>query len=104
VFLWLFPQDCEVFPTFLQLEMVQGYCDPNPTEYVDHNVSDPNIVFYWGLSPSGNRLIDIDSVREDFMKSVNKDIYSDVNSNRCRLELSVVESSQLPKNLELGDG
>uniref|UniRef100_A0A6N2M2U9 polynucleotide adenylyltransferase n=1 Tax=Salix viminalis TaxID=40686 RepID=A0A6N2M2U9_SALVM len=33
-----------------QLEAVQGFCDPNPMEYVDMDVSEPNVVFYWGLN------------------------------------------------------
>ncbi|KAJ6794283.1 nuclear poly(A) polymerase 3 isoform X2 [Iris pallida] len=88
----------------LKLEAVQGYCDPNPTEYVDHSVSDPNVVFCWGLSPNGSNLTDIISVKEDFMRSVNKDLYSDSKRNRCKLELLIVESSQLPKSLQLGSG
>ncbi|KAJ6689840.1 hypothetical protein OIU85_006172 [Salix viminalis] len=34
----------------LKLEAVQGFCDPNPMEYVDMDVSEPNVVFYWGLN------------------------------------------------------
>lgn len=82
---------------------MQGYCDPNPTEYVDHQEADPNAVFYWGLSPIASHSIDIDSVKEDFLKSVNKDAYNDIGTNRCRLELSVVEISRLPKNLGWAD-
>ncbi|KAJ6791621.1 nuclear poly(A) polymerase 3 isoform X1 [Iris pallida] len=88
----------------LKLETMQGYCDPNPTEYVDHSVSDPNVVFYWGLSPNGSNLTDIISVKEGFMKSVNKDLYSDSRSNRCKIELSIVDSSQFPKSLQLDSG
>ncbi|XP_020267167.1 nuclear poly(A) polymerase 3 isoform X2 [Asparagus officinalis] len=87
----------------LKLETVQGHCDPNPTEYIDHKIADPNVVFYWGLSTNGSNYIDVYSIREDFMKSVNKDIYSDTSSKNYKLELSVVESSQLPKNLDLAD-
>ncbi|GAV78574.1 LOW QUALITY PROTEIN: PAP_RNA-bind domain-containing protein/PAP_central domain-containing protein, partial [Cephalotus follicularis] len=33
----------------VKLEEVQGLCDPNPTEYVDTEAGEPNVVFYWGL-------------------------------------------------------
>lgn len=87
----------------MQLEMVQGFCDPNPTEYVDHDVAEPNTVFYWGLLPHKTIFIDTDSVKEDFMKSVNKDIYGD-KSTRCKLELSIVKSAQLPKCVQIDSG
>lgn len=83
------------------METVQGFCDPNPTEYVDHKVAGPNAVFYWGLSSNRSSFIDIDFVRKDFMRSVNKDNYSDTSNNPCKLELCVVESDELPKNLNL---
>ncbi|KAG1371385.1 nuclear poly(A) polymerase 3 [Cocos nucifera] len=86
-----------------KLEMVQGFCDPNPTEYVDHDVAEPNTVFYWGLLPNETIFIDTDSVKEDFMKSVNKDIYGG-KSTRCKLELSIVESTQLPKCVQIDSG
>ncbi|KAJ6847228.1 nuclear poly(A) polymerase 3 isoform X1 [Iris pallida] len=88
----------------LELEMVQGYCDPNPKEYVDDSAPGPNVVFYWGLSPNGCNLTDIVSVREDFMETLNKDLYTEGLSNRCKLELSIVESLQVPKSLQLDSG
>ena len=88
------------FFIFLQLENVQGFCDPNPTEYVDQNVAEPNTVFYWGLLPNETIFMDTDSVKEDFIKSVNKDIYGD-KSTRCKLELSIVKSTQLPKCVQI---
>ncbi|XP_010938209.1 nuclear poly(A) polymerase 3 isoform X1 [Elaeis guineensis] len=84
----------------LKLEMLQGFCDPNPTEYVDHDVAEPNTVFYWGLLPNETIFMDTDSVKEDFIKSVNKDIYGD-KSTRCKLELSIVKSTQLPKCVQI---
>eukprot|EP00262_Sarcandra_glabra_P015655 TRINITY_DN4881_c0_g2_i1.p1 TRINITY_DN4881_c0_g2~~TRINITY_DN4881_c0_g2_i1.p1 ORF type:complete len:547 (-),score=58.95 TRINITY_DN4881_c0_g2_i1:310-1950(-) len=81
----------------LKLEEMQGFCDPNPTEYVDHNVAEPNSVFYWGISPSQSNFTDIDSVKEEFMKSVNNGFQGPC----CRLELSIVESSQLPKHMQI---
>lgn len=87
----------------LKLEMVLGFCDPNPTEYVDHNVDEPNTVFYWGLLPNKTVLVDIDSVKEDFMKNVNKDLYGNKSSS-CKLELSIIESAQLPKHVQMDSG
>ncbi|XP_077231981.1 poly(A) polymerase 3 [Tasmannia lanceolata] len=83
----------------LKLEEMQGFCDPNPTEYVDHDVAEPNTVFYWGLSPNGSH-IDIDLVRACFLESVN----NGYQGSKGRLELSIVESSQLPKNAQFDSG
>ncbi|XP_022640802.1 nuclear poly(A) polymerase 3-like [Vigna radiata var. radiata] len=30
----------------LPLEVTQGFCDPNPTEYVDSEKTKPNVIFY----------------------------------------------------------
>ncbi|CAJ1963130.1 unnamed protein product [Sphenostylis stenocarpa] len=54
----------------LHLEVIQGFCDPNPTEYVDSEKAEPNVVFYWGLQPSNNNILDIDSVKGEFMKII----------------------------------
>jgi poly(A) polymerase len=80
----------------VKLEEIQGFCDPNPTEYVDVNVAEPNTVFYWGLQPERSDFLDIKSVKEDFFKSL---------SNGCqgptrKITLSVVQASQLPKNAQ----
>ncbi|XP_072961679.1 nuclear poly(A) polymerase 3 isoform X2 [Typha angustifolia] len=88
----------------LKLEIVEGYCDPNPTEYVDHNITEPNVVFYWGLLTEGSTFLDINSVKEDFMRSVINDVYGEDRSARCKLELSVIESSQLPKSMLVESG
>ncbi|URE31327.1 Poly(A) polymerase predicted RNA binding domain [Musa troglodytarum] len=88
----------------LKLEMVQEYCDPNPTENVDHNITEPNIIFYWGLSPKGNTFINIGSLKKDFMKSINTDQFADDNHTHCKLALLIVQYSQLPKSLRLDAG
>lgn len=89
----------------LQLEAVQGYCDPNPIEYMDHNVAEPNVVFYWGLSPNGHFSMSVDAIKEDFMKSVNKDdTYSAYQGSTCKLDMLIVESCQLPKYIHLDKG
>lgn len=80
----------------LQLEELQGFCDPNPIEFVEHDVAEPNTVFYWGLSSNGRSSIDVDSLKEEFMKSVDN---GDQGSG-CRLELTIVNSQQLPKNAQ----
>ncbi|KAG5240251.1 nuclear poly(A) polymerase [Salix suchowensis] len=48
----------------LKLEAVQGFCDPNPMEYVDMDVSEPNVVFYWGLNRSRSNFVCIEPVGE----------------------------------------
>ncbi|KAJ8636269.1 hypothetical protein MRB53_010536 [Persea americana] len=80
----------------LKLEELQGFCDPNPMEFVEHDVAEPNTVFYWGLSSNGRSSIDVDSLKEEFMKSVDN---GDQGSG-CRLELTIVNSQQLPKNAQ----
>lgn len=71
--------------------MVHGYCSPNPNKYVDDSASNPNVT-------------DIVSIKEDFMESINKVLYSDSMSIRCNLDLSIVDSSQVPKSLQLDSG
>lgn len=80
--------------TMLQLEEMQRFCDPNPTEFTEHNVAEPNTVFYWGLLPHGSSLIDIGSLKEEFMKSVD----NGGQGPGCRLDITLVDSQQLPKN------
>ncbi|RWR76419.1 nuclear polyA polymerase 3 [Cinnamomum micranthum f. kanehirae] len=80
----------------LKLEELQGFCDPNPVEFVEHDVAEPNTVFYWGLSSNGRSSIDMDSLKEEFMKSVEN---GDQGSG-CRLELTIVNSQQLPKDAQ----
>ncbi|KAK7856708.1 nuclear poly(A) polymerase 3 [Quercus suber] len=83
----------------VKLEEIQGTCDPNPTEYVDMDVTEPNVVFYWGLNPCKRSFTDAVSVKEDFMTNINNGYQG------CpgRMELSIVLTSELPKNV-LADG
>ncbi|XP_062174343.1 nuclear poly(A) polymerase 3 isoform X1 [Alnus glutinosa] len=78
----------------VKLEEMQGFCDPNPTEYVDMDVTEPNVVFYWGLNPSKSSYTDVESVEEDFMKNINNG-YQD---SPGRMKLSIVQASQVPKS------
>lgn len=77
----------------VQLEEIQGFCDPNPTEHVDVNVAEPNTVFYWGLQPERSHFLDIKPVKDDFVKSLS-------NGPTGKITLSVVQASQLPKNAQ----
>ncbi|XP_052188506.1 nuclear poly(A) polymerase 3 [Diospyros lotus] len=78
----------------LKLEEIQGFCDPNPTEYVDANIVEPNVVFYWGLQPGRNGFVDMKSVKDDFIKSISNGYQVPTR----RISLSIVQASQLPKN------
>lgn len=73
---------------------MQGFCDPNPTEYVDMDVTEPNVVFYWGLNPSKSSYTDIESVEEDFMKNIN----NGYQESPGRMKLSIIQASQVPKS------
>ncbi|XP_042517827.1 nuclear poly(A) polymerase 3 [Macadamia integrifolia] len=84
----------------LKVEEAQGLCDPNPTEYVDPDVADPNVVFYWGLQPGRSRFTDVDYVEEDFIKSINHGFQGP----RGIFELSIVEASALSKNVKIDSG
>ncbi|KAG9154590.1 hypothetical protein Leryth_017346 [Lithospermum erythrorhizon] len=84
----------------LKLEELEGFCDPNPTEYVDADVWEPNVVFYWGLQHSRRNKIDVKSVEEDFRNN----IASGNQGPSGRIELSVVRASQLPKNAQWNTG
>lgn len=50
----------------LQLEL-QSFCDPNPSEYFDESIQDPNVVFYWGLAVDD---LDLDLVQKEFQKNL----------------------------------
>lgn len=82
---------------FLQLEEVQSPCDPNPAEYVDVDVEEPNAVFYWGLLPGKTNFPDIESVKEAFWKVVS----NGYQWSPGRLELSIVQVSQLLNHARL---
>ncbi|PIN10604.1 Polynucleotide adenylyltransferase [Handroanthus impetiginosus] len=76
----------------IKLEELQGFCDPNPTEYVDINIKEPNKVFYWGLCPGRSCNMNIDSIRKDFMMN----IFTGCEGPIGRLELKVVKASEVP--------
>ncbi|GAV71686.1 PAP_RNA-bind domain-containing protein/PAP_central domain-containing protein, partial [Cephalotus follicularis] len=84
----------------VKLEEVQGLCDPNPTEYVDTEAGEPNVVFYWGLQPGKTNAIYIESVEADFLKN----LYNGYQGSLGRMELSVVQASQLSKNAQSDTG
>lgn len=84
----------------LQLEEVQGLCDPNSIEHVDMDVTEPNVVFYWGLNPSKCSFTDIHPVEEDFMKNLNNGYQGSAGG----MGLSILRASQLPKNALLDNG
>ncbi|KAI5579476.1 hypothetical protein BDE02_08G091300 [Populus trichocarpa] len=84
----------------LKLEAVQGFCDPNPMEYVDMDASEPNVVFYWGLNRSRCNFVYIEPVEEDFSRS----IYCGYYGIRGKMELSIVQASELPKNARFDSG
>ncbi|KAK7412865.1 hypothetical protein VNO78_04568 [Psophocarpus tetragonolobus] len=81
------------FRSLLQiLERIQGFCDPNPTEYVDSEKMEPNVAFYWGLRPCKYNFMDIGLVRGEFMKIINYGY----EGSPGRIELSILLASQLP--------
>ncbi|KAL9410128.1 hypothetical protein AB3S75_043977 [Citrus x aurantiifolia] len=84
----------------LKLEEVQGLCDPNPTEYIDVDVTVPHVVFYWGLQPGRTNLLDIVAVEKDFLKN----IHNGFQGSPGRMELLVVQASQLSKSSQLDSG
>ncbi|KAK3029625.1 hypothetical protein RJ639_037942 [Escallonia herrerae] len=84
----------------VRLEEVQGFCDPNPTEYVDADVARPNIVYYWALQPGRSDFTNVDSVKEEFMK----DICNGYQGPAGDMTLSIVQASQLPKSAQSDNG
>ncbi|GFS35185.1 poly(A) polymerase 3 [Actinidia rufa] len=78
----------------VKVEELQGFCDPNPSQYADVNVADPNIVFYWGLNPGMTGFLDIRSVKKDFVKNITNGSPGPTG----KITLSIVQASQLPKN------
>ncbi|KAI4344757.1 hypothetical protein L6164_011948 [Bauhinia variegata] len=81
-------------------EEVQGFCDPNPTEYVDTEKTEPNMVFFWGLQHNRNNLVDINLVEGEFLKNISNGF----DGNPGKMELSIVLASQLPKNAKFDNG
>ncbi|KAI4335009.1 hypothetical protein L6164_013698 [Bauhinia variegata] len=81
----------------VKLEEVQGFCDPNPTEYVDADKTEPTVVFFWGLQPDENNLVDINLVEGEFLKSIS----NGYEGSPGKMELSIVLASQLPNNAQV---
>ncbi|KAF8085143.1 hypothetical protein N665_0678s0003 [Sinapis alba] len=79
------------------IEEVFGLCDPNPTEHVEICEKQPNIVYYWGLHLININVSDIESVETDFLKNVNSGSFKGLVGG---IQLSVVQASQLPKDVE----
>ncbi|KAI3469262.1 hypothetical protein Pfo_025925 [Paulownia fortunei] len=77
----------------IKLEELQGFCDPNPTEYVDIDLLEPHVIFYWGLCPGRSNDISVDSIKEDFMRN----ILTGYEGSVGRMDLMVVKASELPK-------
>ncbi|XP_023738898.1 nuclear poly(A) polymerase 3 [Lactuca sativa] len=55
------------FPGLLVKLELQSFCDPNPSEYFDESIQDPNVVFYWGLAVDD---LDLDLVQKEFQKNL----------------------------------
>ncbi|CAH9108571.1 unnamed protein product [Cuscuta europaea] len=72
----------------VKLEELQGFVDPNPTQYFD--ASSEAVVFYWGLQPGRNAWIDIEALEGEMKKAV-KTIYQ---GSTGQMKLSIVNASQ----------
>ncbi|KAI3687643.1 hypothetical protein L1987_81343 [Smallanthus sonchifolius] len=83
----------------VKLEEAHVFYDPNPTEYFDTTIQDPNVVFYWGLVLGKNNFLNLVSIQDGFKKNLGTG-HKSVTGN---ITLSVIQSSQLPKNLKLVD-
>jgi len=83
----------------LQLESLGVYCDPDPSEQVDHTSNEPNAVFFWGLMYRRNIQICTSSLKEDFMRSVLNNIYGKKKCAHSDITMSIVGSPQLPKSV-----
>uniref|UniRef100_A0A0E0CZN9 polynucleotide adenylyltransferase n=1 Tax=Oryza meridionalis TaxID=40149 RepID=A0A0E0CZN9_9ORYZ len=81
----------------LRLESIGVDCDPDPSEQADHSMIEPNVVFFWGLMYRTSTNICIDSVKEDFMKSVTNDIYGKEKCTHSDITMSIVWPTHLPK-------
>lgn len=83
----------------LKLENLGVDCDPDPLEQVDHTITKPNIVFFWGLMYRRSTQICTSSLKEDFMKSVINNIYGKEKCVHSDITMSIVGSPQLPKSV-----
>ncbi|XP_073312119.1 nuclear poly(A) polymerase 3-like [Primulina huaijiensis] len=88
---WVGWVKCRLRSLLVKLEDLLGFCDPNPTEYVDATLQAPNTVFFWGLKISRSHKIDIDAIKKEFVKNINS------GSERAlgKIDLSVVKVSEL---------
>ncbi|KAL3626622.1 hypothetical protein CASFOL_030171 [Castilleja foliolosa] len=77
----------------IKLEEVQGFCDPNPTEYVDSELFEPHVIFCWGLCPGRSNVISVDSIKEEFTRI----ILAGYEGTIGRIDLRVVKASEFPK-------
>ncbi|KAL3617201.1 hypothetical protein CASFOL_038948 [Castilleja foliolosa] len=83
----------------IKLEEVQGFCDPNPIEYVDTELAEPHVIFFWGLCPGKSNLISVDSIKEEFTRNV----YAGHEGPFGKIDLRVVKASEFPKtNIDTG--
>lgn len=84
----------------LQLDELQVAYDPNPTEYSDSTIQDPNVVFYWGLAPGRSNYLDLNVVQEDFRKNLSTGYKGGLPG---KITITVIQASQLPKNMQIVD-
>ncbi|OQU92697.1 hypothetical protein SORBI_3001G392600 [Sorghum bicolor] len=83
----------------LKLESLGVYCDPDSSEQVDHTITEPNVVFFWGLVFTRNIQICTSSLKEDFMKSVCNNIYGKEKCAHSDITMAIVGPPQLPKSI-----
>ncbi|GJN08048.1 hypothetical protein PR202_ga25933 [Eleusine coracana subsp. coracana] len=83
----------------LKLESLGIYCDPDPSEQVDHTIIVPNVVFFWGLMYRGSIQMCTDSLKEDFMRSILNNIYGKEKCAHSDIAMSIVGPPQLPKTV-----
>uniref|UniRef100_A0ACD5XKX8 Uncharacterized protein n=1 Tax=Avena sativa TaxID=4498 RepID=A0ACD5XKX8_AVESA len=82
----------------LKLESLNVGCDPDPSEQVDHTITEPNVVFLWGLM-CRNTQICTSTLKEDFMRSVINNIYGKEKCAHSDITMSIVSTPQPPKSL-----
>lgn len=91
--------DLQLSNDVLQLESLGVYCDPDPSEQVDHTITEPNVVFFWGLVYRRNIQICTNSLKDDFMKSVCNNIYGKEKCAHSDITMAIVGPPQLPKSI-----
>ncbi|WCJ23270.1 poly(A) polymerase 3 [Euphorbia peplus] len=79
----------------LKLELLQGFCDPCPIEYVDTtDTSKPSVAFYWGLNPTRSKFKDIEAAEVNFLTN----ICNGYHDTPRKMSLSIIHASELPTN------